>query len=136
MSATLSTELSAEEDPATFVSLLQSEMDADSEFLIFSYEQVGDHTLRVIVTSAEEGIDVKISGDADDVLDATRLLGFTEAGSPFTEFYLNDGAVRAFTVENDTAKATTYLSLVPTLDAYIATWAGDCLLYTSDAADE
>lgn len=127
VSATLSTELSAEEDPATFVSLLQSEMDADSEFLIFSYEQVGDHTLRVIVTSAEEGIDVKISGDADDVLDATRLLGFTEAGSPFTELYLNDGAVRAFTVENDTAKATTYLFMAFTVDAYIATWEGDAL---------
>jgi len=93
VSATLSTSISTEEDPATFVSLLQSEMDADSAKLLFTYEQVGDHTLTLTVTSVQEGIDVKISGDADQATDATRLIGFSEAGADFTEITLNDPGV-------------------------------------------
>ena len=92
ISATLSAALSEEEDPATFVSLLQDEMDADAKDLLFTYVQDGDHTLELIVSSVEEGVDVKISGDADQITDATRLLGFSESGYEFGEFTLNSGS--------------------------------------------
>jgi hypothetical protein len=124
--ANLSPELAAEEDPATFISLLQSEMDADSQYLRFTYEQVGDHTLRVIVSSVEEGIDVRISGDADELSDATRQLGFTEAGTPFTESFLNAG-INPFIVENDTGHEITYLTVALDIGASSATWTGTTL---------
>ena len=79
------------------MSLLQSEMDADSAKLLFTYEQVGDHTLKLTATSAQKGIDVKISGDADQATDATRLIGFSEAGSSFSEITLNASSSTAYT---------------------------------------
>lgn len=90
ISAELSASLSTEEDPATFVSLLQSEVDADAKKIIFTYEQVGDHTLVLTVTSVEEGVDVKIFGDADQATDTARILGFTESGAPVPEMALNE----------------------------------------------
>jgi len=116
VSTTLSTAISTEEDPGTFVSLLQSEMDADSTKLLFTYDQVGDHTLTLTVTSVQEGIDVKISGDADQATDATRLIGFSEAGASFSETTLNASSSTAYAPRSVSVRGAHSAQLTATMD--------------------